>query len=50
MDYRRPTRFPWNYYCGEIIADGVIYAIGICFGLIGAVNDCDDSHLVEVLE
>jgi hemolysin III len=37
MDYRRPARFPWNYKRGEIIADGVIHAIGICFGLIGAV-------------
>jgi hemolysin III len=37
MDYRRPARFPWNYDRGEIIADGVIHAIGICLGLIGAV-------------
>src|SRR5712692_4318754 len=37
MDYRWPARFPWNYDRGEIIADGVIHAIGICFGLIGAV-------------
>jgi hypothetical protein len=37
MDYRRPARFPWNYDRGEIIADGVIHAIGVCFGLIGAV-------------
>jgi hypothetical protein len=46
MDYKRAARPPSNYDCGEIIAD----AIGICFGLIGAANDCDDSHLVEVLE
>jgi hemolysin III len=37
MDYRRPAGFLWNYDRGEIIADGVIHAIGICFGLIGAV-------------
>ena len=37
MDYRRPANFPWNYDRGEIIADGVIHAIGICLGLIGAV-------------
>jgi len=37
MDYRRPAGFPWNFDRGEIIADGVIHAIGICFGLIGAV-------------
>src|SRR5712692_4566232 len=37
MDYRWPARFAWNYDRSEIIADGVIHAIGICFGLIGAV-------------
>ena len=36
MDYNRPAGFPWNYDRDEIIADGVIHAIGICFGLIGA--------------
>jgi hypothetical protein len=49
MDYRRPERFPWNYDCGEVIANSAIYASGICFGLIGATNDCDDLHLVGVL-
>src|SRR5712692_1766622 len=37
MDYRWPARFSWNYDRREIIADGVVHAIGICFGLIGAV-------------
>jgi hemolysin III len=37
MDDKRPTGFPWNYDRGEIVADGVVHAIGICFGLIGAV-------------
>jgi hemolysin III len=37
MDDRRPAGIPWNYDRGEIVADGVIHAIGICFGLIGAV-------------
>ena len=37
MDSRRPGGFPWNYDRGEIIADGVIHALGICSGLIGAV-------------
>jgi hemolysin III len=37
MDDKRPAGFPWNYDRGEIVADGVIHAIGICFGLIGAV-------------
>jgi hypothetical protein len=49
MDYGRVARFPWNYHCGEVIADCVIYAIGMCFGSIWAVNDCDDPHLVGVL-
>jgi hypothetical protein len=31
MDYRRPETFPWNYDRGEIIADGVVHAIGIGF-------------------
>ena len=30
-------RIPRNYDRGEIIADGVIHALGICSGLIGAV-------------
>jgi hemolysin III len=29
---------PWNYDRDEIIADGVIHVIGVCFGLIGAVT------------
>src|SRR2546425_10435583 len=37
MDDSRPAGVPWNYDRGEIIADGVIHAIGICFGLIGVV-------------
>jgi hemolysin III len=37
MDDRRPAGIPWNYDRGEIVADGLIHAIGICFGLIGAV-------------
>ena len=36
-DQRCQAGFPWNYDRDEIIADGVIHAIGICFGLIGAV-------------
>lgn len=37
MDSRRPAGFPWNYDRSEIIADGVIHALGICSGLIGSV-------------
>jgi hemolysin III len=37
LDFGRPAGVAWNYDRGEIIADGVIHAIGICSGLIGAV-------------
>src|ERR1700704_3705478 len=37
LDFGRPAGVAWNYDRGEIIADGVIHAIGICFGLIGVV-------------
>jgi len=36
MGSGRPAGFPWNYG-SEIIVDGVIHALGICSGLIGAV-------------
>jgi hemolysin III len=29
---------PWNYDRGEIVADGVIHIVGVCFGLIEAVT------------
>jgi hemolysin III len=37
MNDKRQPGLPWNYDRGELVADGVIHAIGICFGLIGAV-------------
>jgi hemolysin III len=37
MGDKRLAGFPWNYDRGEIVADGIIHAIGICFGLIGAI-------------
>jgi hypothetical protein len=37
MGSGRPAGFPWNYDRSEIIADGVIHALGICSGLIGSV-------------
>ena len=37
MAYQWPAKFSWNYDRGEIIADGVIHAMGSCLGLIGAV-------------
>ena len=33
----RPLRLTWNYTRAEIIADGVIHAIGVSFGIAGAV-------------
>jgi hemolysin III len=37
MNDMQAAEFPWTYDRGEIIADGVIHAIGSCFGVIGAV-------------
>ena len=28
-------KISWDYDCAEIIADGVVHAIGVCLGLIG---------------
>jgi hemolysin III len=33
----RAAEFSWNYDRVEIIADGVVHAIGLCFGLIGGI-------------
>src|SRR6266576_1859568 len=33
-----PGQITWNYDRAEIIADGVVHAIGVCLGLIGAVT------------
>ena len=38
MDERQHAAFSWDYDRGEIIADGMIHALGICLGLIGAVS------------
>src|SRR2546429_9743507 len=32
---RRPGQISWDYDRAEIIADGVVHAIGVCPGLIG---------------
>ena len=37
MGSGRPEGIPWYYDRSEIIADGVIHALGICSGLIGSV-------------
>ena len=44
MNHRCAAKFPWNYDRGEIIADSIIHAIGICFGLIGVVIVIMASH------
>ena len=31
-----PGQISWDYDCAEVIADGVVHAIGVCPGLIGA--------------
>ena len=33
----RPLRLTWNYTRAEIIADGIIHAIGVSLGIAGAV-------------
>jgi hemolysin III len=35
---RSPGQISWNYDRAEIITDGVVHAIGVCLGLIGAVT------------
>jgi len=37
IDSRQPPEFTWNYDRVEIIADGVIHAIGFCLSLIGGI-------------
>jgi len=38
MPDRCPGQISWHYDRTEIIADGVVHAIGVCLGLIGAVT------------
>src|SRR5215831_10390224 len=38
MPDRCPGQISWHYDRAEIIADGVVHAIGVCLGLIGAVT------------
>lgn len=37
MNNKQTVDFPWNYDRVEIVVDGVIHAIGSCFGLVGAI-------------
>src|SRR6266705_3857879 len=40
----------WDYDRGEIIADGVVHAIGLCLGLIGAVTIAVVAVRIERVE
>src|SRR6266404_6622161 len=33
----RPAKVIWNYDCVELIADGIVHAIGVSLGLAGAI-------------
>src|SRR5215469_3454771 len=37
-DFVGPGQISWHYDRAEIIADGVVHAIGVCLGLIGGVT------------
>jgi hemolysin III len=34
----RPAAFTWNYDRAEIIADGIVHAIGVSLGVVGAIT------------
>src|SRR5262249_19597492 len=38
LPVRCPGQISWHYDRAEIIADGVVHAIGVCLGLIGATT------------
>jgi hemolysin III len=38
MDQKQTGAFHWNYDRSELIADGVIHALGVSLGLIGAIT------------
>src|SRR5262249_9927561 len=38
MPDRCPGQISWHYDRTEIIADGVVHAIGVCLGIVGAVR------------
>ena len=40
-----PGQISWDYDRAEVIADGVVHAIGVCPGLIGVTDDRADSGL-----
>jgi hemolysin III len=47
---RYPGQISWDYDRAEIIADGVVHAIGLCLGLIGAVTIAVIAVRIERIE
>jgi hemolysin III len=47
---RYPRQISWDYDRTEIVADGVVHAIGVCLGLIGAVTIVVIAVRVERIE
>src|SRR4030095_14472982 len=45
-----PGQINWDYDRAEIIADGVVHAIGLCLGLIGAVTIVVIAVRIERIE
>ena len=47
---RYPGQISWDYDRAEIIADGVVHAIGLCLGLIGALTIVMIAVRIERIE
>jgi len=47
---RYPGEISWDYDRAEIIADGVVHAIGLCLGLIGALTIVVMAVRIERIE
>jgi hemolysin III len=47
---RYPGQISWDYDRAEIIADGVVHAIGVCLGLVGAVTIVVIAVWMECIE
>src|SRR3954468_3327670 len=45
-----PAQINWDYDRAEIIADGVVHAIGLCLGLIGAFTIVMIAVRIERIE
>jgi len=47
---RCPGQISWHYDRAEIVADGVVHAIGVCLGLIGAVTIVVMAVMIERID